>query len=167
MGRTGASGNLRRAPSDVISQPRPLQTTEPLLGIARAGADMRLRAIRRLSTIWRGAGSKCRDGWLFAIRPERHRRQRGIIGRWSPIARSRGPSTSQTGFELAGVVSQPLRKRKGSSELSSAAGGAALPNCLLAVIPPRTYDRPSLQSCENAGGVDLGTAREIVLCSAD
>ena len=75
---------------------------------------------------------------------------------------------SQTGFELAGVVSQPLRKRKGSSELKFGRQAVRTSEtCLLAVIPPRTYDRPSLQSCENAGGVDLGTAREIVLCSAD
>ena len=49
VGRTGAS---RRAPSDVISRTRHLQTNEPLLGITRAGAEMRVRAIRRLSTIW-------------------------------------------------------------------------------------------------------------------
>ena len=36
---------------DVISQTRHLQTIEPLLGITTAGAEIRVRAIRRLSTI--------------------------------------------------------------------------------------------------------------------
>jgi hypothetical protein len=54
VGRTGASGNSRRALSDVASRTRHLQTNEPPLAIARAGVEVRVRAIRRLSTMSRG-----------------------------------------------------------------------------------------------------------------
>jgi hypothetical protein len=40
-------------------------------------------------------------------------------------------------------------------------------NCLPAISPPRTYDCLSLQWCEYVGRVDLGRARETVLCSGE
>ena len=77
---------------------------------------MRLRAIRRLSTIWRGADRNVvMVGYLqYVLNGTGDNVALLADGRQSLEAVDHRPS--QTGFELAGVVSQPLRKRKGSSK---------------------------------------------------
>ena len=51
VGRTGAFGNSRRAPSEVMSRTKQFHMNDLLFGITTAGAKMRVRVTNRRSVI--------------------------------------------------------------------------------------------------------------------